>query len=204
MKNLTATLCLAVALLLGSAGVSWSHDFGKGAAAYRSGDYATVLREWKPLAEQGNADAQYNQGLMYALGRGVPQDDKTAVKWYRLAADQGDADAQKKLKEIKILLSLSPKEQRNLASLEARKGNYKKALNFLEQASGNGDHIASWKLAGNYRGTLQGWGIKKDLRKARYYEKLAAEQGSPSAQSFINAITPWWKFWAFYGWWRFW
>ena len=168
MRNLTATICLAVALLFGSAGVSWSQDWQKGVTAYTSGDYATALREWTPLAEQG------------------------------------DADAQKKLKEIKILLSLSPKEQRNLASLEARKGNYKKALNFLDQASGNGDHIASWKLAGNYRGTLQGWGIKKDLRKARHYEKLAAEQGSPSAQSFINAITPWWKFWAFYGWWRFW
>ena len=94
--------------------------------------------------------------------------------------------------------------QRNLASSEARKGNYEEALKLLHQASEKGDHIASWKLAGNYRGTLQGWGIKKDLRKARYYEKLAAEQGSPGAQSLINAITPWWKFWAFYGWWRFW
>ena len=46
--------------------------------------------------------------------------------------------------------------QRNSASLEARKGNYKKALKLLDQASGNGDHIASWKLAGNYRRTLQG------------------------------------------------
>ena len=94
--------------------------------------------------------------------------------------------------------------QRNLASSEARKGNYEEALKLLHQASENGDHTASWKLAGNYRGTLQGWGVKKDLRKARYYEKLAAEQGNPGAQRLINAITPWWKFWAFYGWWRFW
>ena len=94
--------------------------------------------------------------------------------------------------------------QRNLASTEARKGNFEEALKLLDQASGNGDHIASWKLAGNYRGTLQGWGVKRDLRKARYYEKLAAEQGSPGAQSLINAITPWWKIWEFYGWWRIW
>ena len=53
MRNLTATICLAVALLLGSAGVSWSQDFQKGLAAYESGDYATALREWKPLAKQG-------------------------------------------------------------------------------------------------------------------------------------------------------
>jgi len=45
MRNLTATLCLTVAVLLGSAGMSWSADFQKGHAALKSGDYATALRE---------------------------------------------------------------------------------------------------------------------------------------------------------------
>ena len=45
MGNLTATLCLTLAVLLGSAGISWSADFQKGLAAYNSGDYATALRE---------------------------------------------------------------------------------------------------------------------------------------------------------------
>ena len=58
MRNLTATICLAFALLLGSAGVSWSQDFQKGLAAYESGDYATALREWTPLAEKGDVIAQ--------------------------------------------------------------------------------------------------------------------------------------------------
>jgi hypothetical protein len=44
MKNLTATICLAVALLFGSAGVSWSQDWHKGDAAFQSGDHATALR----------------------------------------------------------------------------------------------------------------------------------------------------------------
>ena len=94
MGNLTATLCLTLAVLLGSAGISWSADFQKGLAAYDSGDYATALREWTPLAEQGNANAQFNLGVMYDKGEGVPQNYKTAVKWYRLAAEQGYADAQ--------------------------------------------------------------------------------------------------------------
>ena len=55
MKRLTATLCLTIALLLGSAGVGWSGDFQKGVAAYESGAYATALREWEPLAKQGDA-----------------------------------------------------------------------------------------------------------------------------------------------------
>jgi TPR repeat protein len=69
-------------------------DFKKGVSAYKSGDYATALREWTPLAKQGVADAQYILGVMYDKGDGVPQDYKTAVKWYTLAAKQGHADAQ--------------------------------------------------------------------------------------------------------------
>ena len=44
-------------------------------------------------AEQGDAETQYNLGLAYARGQGVPQDDQEAVRWYRLAADQGVAAA---------------------------------------------------------------------------------------------------------------
>ena len=77
MRNLTATICVTLVVLLGSAGMSWSADFQKGVAAYNSGDYATALREWTPLAEQGDAIAQYNLGVSYDNGEGVPQDDKT-------------------------------------------------------------------------------------------------------------------------------
>ena len=94
MRNLTATICLTITVLLGSAGVSWSADFQKGLAAAQRGDFATALREWTLAAEQGGADAQYNLGVMYDNGEGVPQDDKTAVKWWTLAAEQGGADAQ--------------------------------------------------------------------------------------------------------------
>ena len=97
MKRLTATLCLTIAVLLGSIGVSASGDFQKGLTAYDNGDYANALLEWKPLAEQGHPGAQYNLGQMYRQGIGVPQDYKTAVKWYTLAAEQGDAIAQTNL-----------------------------------------------------------------------------------------------------------
>ena len=69
-------------------------NFQNGVTASQRGDFATNLREWTPLAEQGDADAQFNLGVMYNQGQGVPQDNKTAVKWYKLAAEQGDADAQ--------------------------------------------------------------------------------------------------------------
>ena len=72
----------------------WAGDLEEGFAAAQKGDFATALRLWKPLAEQGNSSAQYNLGIMYRNGKGVAQDYKTAVKWYTLAAEQGNAAAQ--------------------------------------------------------------------------------------------------------------
>ena len=94
MRNLAATLCLTIAVLFGSAGVSASADFQKGLTAARNGDFATALREWTPLAQQGNAAAQNNLGMMYKKGDGVAQDFDTAVKWFKLAAKQGHTSAQ--------------------------------------------------------------------------------------------------------------
>ena len=91
MKRILATI-LSLTLLIGT--TAFSADFQKGLTAYESGDFATALREWEPLAEQGYANVQFNLGVMYDNGKGVPQDDKTAVKWYTLAAEQGIASAQ--------------------------------------------------------------------------------------------------------------
>ena len=87
-------ILVTFAVLLGSAGEGWSADYQKGLGAYNRGEYATTLGEWKPLAKQGNAGAQFRLGDMYHQGEGVPQNHKTAVKWYRLAVEQGEADAQ--------------------------------------------------------------------------------------------------------------
>ena len=110
MKNLTLTISLILAVLLGSAGTSWGADFDKGYEAYYSGDFATALQEFMPLAEQGNADAQYYLGLMYEYGKGVPKDDKTAMKWWTLAAEQGNADAQIQLGGRYLLGERVPKD----------------------------------------------------------------------------------------------
>ncbi|MGZ9146697.1 MAG: tetratricopeptide repeat protein, partial [Nitrospira sp.] len=72
---------------------AWA-DFQAGMTAYDGEDYATAMREWQPLAEQGDALAQYHVGLLYHKGRGVPQDDAQARKWYANAAAQGQAKAQ--------------------------------------------------------------------------------------------------------------
>ena len=57
-------------------------------------DDAEAVRWFRLAAEQGDASAQFNLGVMYAKGEGVLKDDAEAVRWYRLAAEQGDASAQ--------------------------------------------------------------------------------------------------------------
>ena len=92
-------LLRTAAFLLGTA-VSvpvMAQDYDKAIAAYRAGDYAAAVQEWRPLAEQGEARAQNNLGVMYANGDGVLQDAAEAVRWYRMAAEQGVAGAQRNL-----------------------------------------------------------------------------------------------------------
>ena len=97
MRKLTVIFCLTISVLFGISGISESGNLQKGATAAKIGDYATALREWTPLAKQGNKEAQYFIGSMYHEGIGVTQNDKTAVKWYTLAAEQGHANAQTNL-----------------------------------------------------------------------------------------------------------
>ena len=92
MRRIAATLAVVVTLLF-SAGSAWA-DWNDGWAAYERGDYATALQEWRPLAEQGHAKAQYFLAAMYAYGTGVSRNVTEAVKWYRKAAEQSNPDAQ--------------------------------------------------------------------------------------------------------------
>ena len=78
----------------------FAQDFDKGSIAAQTGDFKTALKEWTFLAEQGNKAAQFNLGIMYHQGTGVPQDIGEAIKWYILAAEQGHADAQSNLGNI--------------------------------------------------------------------------------------------------------
>ena len=85
---MTALLILAQSMTTNAA------DFQSGLEAYEQGDFATALREWRTLAEQGDILAQFSLGVMYDRGKGVPQDDAEAAKWYRKAAEQGHDMAQ--------------------------------------------------------------------------------------------------------------
>ena len=92
MRALRPVVVLVLALALSVPVLA--ADYGAGWEAYNRGDYATALKEWLPLAQQGGAYPQFNLGDMYREGLGAKQDYAEAVKWYRLAAEQGMANAQ--------------------------------------------------------------------------------------------------------------
>ena len=75
-------------------------DFSAGMAAYKRGDYAAALGHWRPLAETGSPEAQFNVGLLHAKGLGTEIDSAEAARWYQLAAEQNSAQAQYNLAQI--------------------------------------------------------------------------------------------------------
>jgi TPR repeat protein len=83
-----------VTAILICAGLSAAADLASAKHAYEQKDFATALKEITPLAEQGNAEAQFLLGKMYWSGQGVLKDNAAAVKWLTDSATQGNADAQ--------------------------------------------------------------------------------------------------------------
>lgn len=65
-----------------------------GYQAYQDGDYKLALSIWKKSAKKGDANAQYNIGMLHDFGKGIPENNKEAIKWYKKAAEQGYSAAQ--------------------------------------------------------------------------------------------------------------
>ena len=172
MTRTLATICLTIAVLLGSAGLSASADFQKGLTAYKDKDYATALREWTPLAEQGNAIAQKNIGWIYEKGLGVAVDYTTALQWYKRAGEQGDA---------KALNNIGRMHGKGMGVTQ----NFKIAVKYYRLAAEQGDALAQFNLGIMY---AQGQGVSKSYETAAKWYRLAAEQGSPFAQHNLGKL----------------
>ena len=167
MKNILYTIILSFLFSF-----SVFADFQAGKDAYVRGDFQTALKNWKPLAEQGNIEAQINLGVMYYKGVGVTQDNKEAVKWYRLAAEQGYARA-----------------QHNLGFMyDKGKGvtqDYKEAMKWYRLAAELGLASAQHNLGVMYD---DGRGVTQDYKEAMKWLRLAAEQGHVQAQNNLGAM----------------
>ena len=147
-------------------------DYKAGEDAYNRGDFATALREWRPLAEQGDARAQYNLGVLYRKGRGVPQDDVQARQWYEKAAAQGQAKAQYNLGTLYLNGSGVPKD-------------YQQALRWFRMAADQGEALAQTKIGIMYD---DGPGVPHDFVQAHKWYNLAATNGDKPAAELRDAL----------------
>lgn len=93
-RSVQRTMSVATLLAMLTIGSAQAGPLEDGHAAYLRGDIDTALSLWTPLAEQGNAEAQYMLGLIYFNGRYVQKDDDVAEQWLALAAAQGNTNAE--------------------------------------------------------------------------------------------------------------
>ncbi|MEE2981104.1 MAG: SPOR domain-containing protein [Pseudomonadota bacterium] len=202
-----SVVVLAVALLFAFAATARA-DYEAGASAFQSGDYVNALAAWRPLAEEGNARAQFGIAVIFEEGGGVARDFAQAALWYREAANQGLVDAQFNLGNLyrrgqgvqkdarravfwylKAATQGMAPAQYNLAlSYETGSGaaqNYTVAAKWYRMAAEQGDVDAQIGLAGLYR---FGLGIEKDIDHARALFEMAAAQGDPRARFHLEAM----------------
>ncbi len=155
---------LAFAFLLFLTAIS-AADFQAGLDAYNRGDFAAALKEWQPLAAQGDANSQYNLGLLYARGQGVPQDYKQALAWYQKAAEQDVPAAEYNLGVM-------------FANGQGVPANPAEASKWFLKAAQQGVGDAASGLATIYS---EGEGAFKNYDEAAKWYRTAAEQGIASA-----------------------
>jgi TPR repeat protein len=149
-------------------------------------EYKQAFEILKPLAEKGNAEAQYNLGVLYykgprynekeeLKGKGVPQDYDEAVKWWRLAAEQGVAQAQYELGRI---------YESDLVEVPGPEPE-KEVVKWTRLAAEQGHAQAQSMLGFYYK---NGLGVQKDYQEAVKWYRLAADQGDASAQNNLGGM----------------
>ena len=118
--------------------------------AYAGSCWEGDVEDCRVRAAQGDASAQFNLGLMYDNGQGVPQDYKEAVKWWKKSAEQGDAEAQYNLGVMYDLGQGVPQDD-------------KEALKWYRKSAEQGDASAQNNLGWMY---ANGLGVPQDYKEA--------------------------------------
>ena len=158
-------VALALLAVLLGAPDSAAQTFDEAMAASERGDYATAIRGFRVQAEQGNAEAQYEFGRMYDMGRGTPEDDAEAARWYRKAAEQGHVRGQYQLGASYDLGVGVPADKAE-------------AARWYRKAAEQGDAQSQYELGKMYD---LGQGVPEDDTEARKWLRKAGEQGHVSA-----------------------
>lgn len=166
----------------------------EGKAAYKKKDFATALREYRLLAAQGDAEAQFRLGVMYFIGQGILDDYKEAIKWYRLAAGQGHANAQNNLGGMYADGRGVPKDYKEAIKwyrLAAGQG-VADAQNNLGEMYENGQSVASNRVAAyalyNLSASIDPSDTNPATANRARLSKLMSNMGIEAAQNLTREI----------------
>src|SRR3954465_15892672 len=166
-RKLSHMLGRAGPLLL-AAGPAWA-GVKEGVEAWQAGNFDAAVKEWRPLADKGDPDAQFNLGQAYKLARGVPAADlRLAQSWYEKAAQQGHAQA-----------------RANLGLILFQNGERQRALPWIRKAAEDGDPRAQYVLG---TALFNGDVVAKDWPRAYALMSLAADAGLPQAGTNLQAM----------------
>ncbi|MGY6216395.1 tetratricopeptide repeat protein [Methylolobus aquaticus] len=165
---------LYLSLCCGVAMTTLAADLDAGLDAVRRKDYEAAFAEFRPLAEQGEADAQVNLGNLFMRGWGVKQDYATAFDWYQKAANQNHPIAQGKLGMLHYY---------GLGTVQDSEA----AAKWFRLAADHGVSAAQSVLGNLY---AQGDGVTKDLVQAFFWLTLAFEFGDQDALRVRGEIAP--------------
>ena len=161
---------IAVFVLLLSLLPAGAQDFERGLAAARVGDFAAALALWRPLAKDGNVEAQFSLGAIYETGLGVPADPTVAAGWYAQAAGRGHAKAQ-------YNLAIMYADGRGVPRDDLR------AALWLRKAAEQNHGKAQYNLGIFYEA---GRGLTKNETQARFWYGRAAANGIELARAKVR------------------
>ncbi len=156
-------LCVLACLQYSNA---WAANYEEGKQAYLDKDYAQALKILKPLAENGDSQAQVTLGIMYDFGHGVAKDASKAIEWYIKAAEQGIPAVQHDV-GVKYFQGQGVEQD------------YLKAAYWWEQSANAGLADSQFNLGLLY---YRGIGLEVDYQKASTLFTSAAKQDHPHAQ----------------------
>lgn len=156
-----ASVVIAALLLSGPALADGSANVSAGVERWRAGDWDGAVSRWQGPASRGDADAMFNMGQAYRLGRGVPRDNAQAIEYYRRAADKGHVAA-----------------MANLGITLFQDGRRAEAMVHLRQAADRGDTRATYVMG---IATFNGDGAARNPVLGYAYMIRAREGGMPQA-----------------------
>ena len=175
------------------AGAAYAAESSTGVKCFEQKDFACAAREWQALAEKGVPQAQYNLGLLYARGLGVPKDPAKAAELYQQASNYGIVQAQYNLAHCYLNGIGLPKDEdqaiswfqkaadlgdpnaaNNLATILEHRKDYANAMKWYKKAAGEGLPKAQFNLGQMYD---LGLGMPQDFVEAANWYQKAADQG---------------------------